>query len=240
MSVDLVVHGAIGRFMRRDPWLQRRPDAPDVLTPIRGLQAGERAVTLQGHHAGSVSRFLAFLLDTTVAATLFTLLLSLGTLALDQVVGVTWSAEDNRLLLAAMVLFWQLVYFAGATALTGRTVGKAALGIRVVDPDGAPVGGWHALARTIAFPLGFVLFGFGFLLGLVRRDRRMLHDLLGRTAVVYSWDADLAQIRTHVDDPSGPGGPSRATVAPPALHATPPARASLFDQPQSDPTSRPR
>ncbi len=243
MSVDLIVHGALGRVARRDPWLQRRPDAPEILTPIRGLPAGERAVALQGHHAGAVSRFLAFLLDTTVAATLFTLLLSLGVLALDRVVGVTWAAEDNRPLLAAMVLLWQLVYFAGATALTGRTVGKAALGVRVVDPDGAPVGAWHALARTVAFPLGFLLFGIGFLLGLVRRDRRMLHDLIGRTAVVYSWDADLAQLRTHVDDPTGPGGPSRSTtaaVAPPALGATPSTRPSLFDQPERDPAPHQR
>lgn len=230
MSVDLVLHGTLGRLARRDPWLQTRPGAPEVPTPIRGLPAAERAVALQGHHAGAVSRFVAFLIDTTVAATLFTLLTGLGVLALDRVVGVTWVAEDHRPLVAALLVAWQIAYFAAPTALTGRTVGKAALGVRVVDPDGEPVGAWHALARTVFFPVSFLVFGMGFLLALVRRDRRMLHDLVGRTAVVYSWDAEVARLRAHADHTDGHGEPHETVLLQPHLSATPPTTTSLFDR----------
>jgi uncharacterized RDD family membrane protein YckC len=240
MSVDLVVHGTLGRLARRDPWLQRRPDAPEVLTPIRGLPATERAVALQGHHAGSVSRFLAFLLDTTVAATLFTLLAGLAVLALDVVADVTWVADDHRLLMSIAFVLWQLVYFAAPTALTGRTVGKAVLGVRVVDRSGAPVGGWGALVRTLVFPVSFVLFGLGFLLALVRRDRRMLHDLVGRTAVVYAWDAEVARLRANADGTEGraePGGPT--SLLHPQLPATSPEVSSLFARPGEPSRTRP-
>jgi uncharacterized RDD family membrane protein YckC len=240
MSVDLVVHGTLGRLARRDPWLQRRPDAPEVLTPIRGLPATERAVALQGHHAGSVSRFLAFLLDTTVAATLFTLLAGLAVLALDVVADVTWVADDHRLLMSIAFVLWQLVYFAAPTALTGRTVGKAVLGVRVVDRSGAPVGGWGALVRTLVFPVSFVLFGLGFLLALVRRDRRMLHDLVGRTAVVYAWDAEVARLRANADGTEGraePGGPT--SLLHPQLPATSPEVSGLFARPGEPSRARP-
>jgi uncharacterized RDD family membrane protein YckC len=40
------------------------------------------------------------------------------------------------------------------------------------------------------------LFGLGFLIGLVRPDRRELHDLIAGTAVIYDWDARTAAIRS--------------------------------------------
>ena len=54
-----------------------------------------------------------------------------------------------------------------------------------------------AALRTLVFPLSFLLLGIGFLIGLVRRDRRELHDLIADTAVVYSWDANTARLRAE-------------------------------------------
>ena len=51
------------------------------------------------------------------------------------------------------------------------------------------------MIRVIAFPLSFLLFGFGFLLILLKRDRRALHDLIAGSAVVYSWNARAARLR---------------------------------------------
>ncbi len=45
------------------------------------------------------------------------------------------------------------------------------------------------------FPLSFLMLGLGFLLGLVRADRRELHDLIASTAVIYGWDAEVARLR---------------------------------------------
>jgi uncharacterized RDD family membrane protein YckC len=231
VSVDIAVHGVAGRVLRRDPWIQRRPDAPEVLTPVRGLSTTTRAVAVQGHHAGAVSRFCAFLVDTSVSALLFTALAGLAVLALDVVAGVDVALDDHRAVTGAAAALWQLLYVVVPTALTGRTVGKAVLGLRVTDRDGRPVGGWHALVRTLVFPVSFLLFGVGCLVGLFRRDRRMLHDLVGRTAVVYAWDAEVAALRIHAGEPHGPDGTGGGTLAPPQLHAAPAAHASLFARP---------
>ncbi len=51
------------------------------------------------------------------------------------------------------------------------------------------------MIRVLALPLSFLLFGLGFLLILLRRDRRALHDLIARTAIVYAWDARAARLR---------------------------------------------
>ena len=66
----------------------------------------------------------------------------------------------------------------------------------VVTPEGAALTGRKAMLRTILFPLSFLIFGIGFLIGLFRRDRRELHDLGAGTAVIYAWDATTARLRT--------------------------------------------
>ena len=153
-------------------------------------------MALQGRYAGAVSRFLAFLLDVTLTGALFGLIGTLLVSALQIVADVTWETADHRLLVAVAYAVWQFVYFAGLTAIAGRTIGKAVLGVSVVRPDGTRVTARAAVMRTLAFPLSFLLFGAGFFLGVIRRDRRELHDLIGGTAVVYAWDAETARLRS--------------------------------------------
>ena len=90
---------------------------------------------------------------------------------------------------------WAFVYFAYPLAASGRTFGMAVVGVRAVRADGGDLDGRHAVVRVLAFPLSFLLFGFGFLLILLRRDRRALHDLIACSAVVYAWDARAARLR---------------------------------------------
>jgi uncharacterized RDD family membrane protein YckC len=71
-----------------------------------------------------------------------------------------------------------------------------------VKAGGEPLRARDALVRTLVFSLSFLLFGVGFLLGLIRRDRRELHDRIAGTAVVYAWDASTlaAETRRHQHD----------------------------------------
>ena len=90
---------------------------------------------------------------------------------------------------------WAIFYCAYPVAAGGRTFGMAVAGLRVVRPDGSPVGGREALVRVLALPLSFLTLGIGFLLIVLRHDRRALQDLIGGTAVVYGWDARAARLR---------------------------------------------
>ena len=93
------------------------------------------------------------------------------------------------------LVVWAFLYFAYPLAVSGRTFGMAVFGLRAVRRDGSDLDARHAVIRVIAFPLSFLLFGFGFLLILLRRDRRALQDLIAKTAIVYSWDARAARLR---------------------------------------------
>ena len=93
------------------------------------------------------------------------------------------------------IVIWEFVYFAYQWSLSGKTIGMAVLGIRVVRTGGEPVAGSQAVVRTLALPLSFLLFGLGFIGILLNRDRHALHDRLAGTVVVYSWDARAARLR---------------------------------------------
>jgi uncharacterized RDD family membrane protein YckC len=196
-TADLVVQGATSRLVRprSDEHRPGRPGSPDDVVDVSGMRSTERGVALQGHHAGSVSRFVAFLLDQMAMSILFAWGQWMLALAIEVVLGSTWQPSDNRIAVAVMYLFWAFLYFTLPLAVAGRTVGMAVLGLQVVRSDGESLDGRHAALRTVALPVSFAVFGLGLLLGLVRRDRRQLHDLVADTAVVYAWDAEIARLR---------------------------------------------
>ena len=89
------------------------------------------------------------------------------------VIGVTSTAE--YLLVIA--------YLAWGWASTGRTPGKALLGLRVITDHGARLRPTRATARAALC----ALFPFFLAWALVSRRNAGVHDLLLSTAVVYDW-----------------------------------------------------
>ena len=165
----------------------------------RGATAGSAPavarVSLQGRYAGFASRFVAFVVDEGVATGLFALALASVSFAASVLTGkpIHWNKSDFWLTLA--FVGWQFLYFAYSWAASGKTFGMAVFGVRVVRPDGTDASWRQAVVRTLALPLSFLLFGLGFLGILVGGRRRALHDVIARTAVVYSWDARAARLR---------------------------------------------
>ena len=89
----------------------------------------------------------------------------------------------------APALVWavlSLLYYFASEAITGRTLGKHLLGLRVAAADGERAGAGQIAVRT-AFRLvdgiGFYLIGFIVVLASGRRRQR-LGDLAARTTVV--------------------------------------------------------
>jgi uncharacterized RDD family membrane protein YckC len=154
-----------------------------------------RSPELQGTYAGIVSRGVAFTIDVFVIAVLF----ALGGHVVEFVLSVLLrqSVRLSEMWLASRIalVVWAFVYCAYPLAAAGRTLGMAIVGVRAVRADGRDLNGRHAVVRVLAFPLSFLLLGLGFLLILLRRDRRALHDVIGSTAVVYAWDARAARLR---------------------------------------------
>ena len=79
----------------------------------------------------------------------------------------------------------QASYFTIAVAAWSATLGKRAVGIYVLRPDGSRVGLGRAFARWLASILSALLLFIGYLMVGLREDKRGLHDLICDTVVVY-------------------------------------------------------
>ena len=147
----------------------------------------------QGHYAGGVTRLVAFAADVGASWGVFTVALAGITFAIHLVTGTTINPGKGTISeIIALVPFvvWEFIYFAYQWSLSGKTVGMALLGIRVVGTDGEPITGRQAVIRTLTLPLSFLLLGLGLhrhpveqgparAARPVRPDRRRL--LVGRT-----------------------------------------------------------
>ena len=108
------------------------------------LVTGE-AVAVELRTAGVGSRGVAFLIDMAVVYALLILIpLILANLALDM---ETAGAAAVLLTTEVLVLLGYPVLF--ETLWRGRTLGKAAMGLRVVRDDGGPIRFRHAFARGL-------------------------------------------------------------------------------------------
>jgi uncharacterized RDD family membrane protein YckC len=156
--------------------------------------AGE-GLRLQGHYAGIVSRLAGFVIDVLTIALLFALAGQVIEYLVRSLAGNRFTLSESPVASTVALIAWAFFYCAYPLAVAGRTFGMSVLGLRALRRDGTDLRGGHAVIRVLAFPLSFLLFGFGFILILLNRDRRALHDLIAGTVVVYAWDARAARLR---------------------------------------------
>ncbi len=146
------------------------------------LMVTPEAVALEFTTANVGSRILAFVIDLAIVSVVS--FLGILPLALTDATLPEWLVAS---ILVILIPAWYFGYFTVSETLwRGRTVGKAALGLRVVTKEGGPVRFRHAAVRTL---LGLVDFGIGsgffaILLILFTRDNQRLGDLLAGTLVL--------------------------------------------------------
>lgn len=189
-GLDFIVSRTALRLSRRSPG---SPAGPVGLIAPAG--SGRRR-TITGLFAGPVARGAAVLLDAFAATTLFTAGLAgvdllARTFLNDRVVtgGPEWAAP-------VALVAWLFVYLFASVAISGRTLGKGAVGLRVVRADGEPVRRRAAFIRAVTYPWSFLLLGLGLSPILFGRQRRALHDRLAGTAVVFDFGDRPAELPT--------------------------------------------
>ncbi|UUW87261.1 RDD family protein [Pimelobacter simplex] len=182
VGLDTVVGGIVDRVLRRR--------APAPLGPP--LLASERA-SATGRYAGPVGRAAAVAIDVGVVLASYSIGVGLTSFLLDALFNVSIDGGSGTVATIAL-LTWAALYVVGSTAVTGRTVGKAIVGLKVVARSGRPLSAFAALVRALVLPLSLSLFGLGLVPAVLRRDHRALHDLIAGTAVVYDWGDRPAQM----------------------------------------------
>ena len=159
------------------------------------VRDSDRALAHQGHYAGPVSRLLAFLADAAFVSFLYTAAVALIAAAID--VTTPWTldfSKDSWITLLAYFGWWG-IYLGNGWLLRSKSPGMALLGLRIVRADGSDLDQRHAAIRLIAFPLGFLTLGAGFLGIIFSKRRKAIYDRIADTAVIYQWDAESAKIR---------------------------------------------
>jgi uncharacterized RDD family membrane protein YckC len=144
------------------------------------------AVALQFQTANIGSRILAYLIDMViVVAGIFLGLFAVALLGqASDVVVPDWVALT---LILVLLPGWWLGYFIACETLwRGRTVGKAALGLRVVTKEGGPVRFRHAAIRSLLGLVDFAIAGgfFAVVFILLTPDNQRLGDLVAGTLVL--------------------------------------------------------
>ena len=86
--------------------------------------------------------------------------------------------------LGGYLAFLSLTYAGYFTGTTGQTLGKIAVGLRVVDAGGRPPGYLRAFVRAALGSIGVLAAGAGLIPMLLDPARRALHDRLVKTRVV--------------------------------------------------------
>ncbi|HZV73126.1 MAG TPA: RDD family protein [Conexibacter sp.] len=157
------------------------------------MSRARNAIDFQGHYAGPVSRLLAYATDTFVIGVAYTAALALLRFAVEA--ATPWKLNVEGVGFAIGALAWAAFYWGSSWTGFGRSPGMSLLGLRIVRGDGAPLDRRHALLRLLAYPLGFLTLGLGFLGIVFGRTRQALYDRLADTAVVYDWDAEAAKLR---------------------------------------------
>ena len=129
--------------------------------------------------AGAGSRFLATMVDTLIVNGIGALLMILLVALLPTGIALALGVTIN------FVLTWGWhVYF--EVRQQGRTIGKRALRLRVIDARGLPVSLYQSLVRNITRALDFApaFYGIGGIATMVSRSRRRLGDIVADTLVV--------------------------------------------------------
>jgi uncharacterized RDD family membrane protein YckC len=122
-------------------------------------------------YAGFWIRVLAALIDMMVVGA------AAGVLAI-----ASRSPGDNPMFLAFSILYQGLLI----GKWNGQTLGKKALGIKVISADGRPCGVGQAFARACARLLNMLTLGLTYLMVAFSERKRGLHDHIAGTLHVYA------------------------------------------------------
>jgi len=153
------------------------PDAPDTGWRLE-LAPEEQPARPIERPARLEERLLAAGLDLAFLVGLFAIVAYFAYRAAPSALPRRWPY------LAGYLAALGLGYAAYFTGITGQTLGKLAVGLRVVDRSGQAPGVWRALARAALACLGIGLVGAGLVPALFDPARRALHDRLLRVRVI--------------------------------------------------------
>lgn len=172
-------------------------------------------------YAGFWVRLAAYVIDSIIVffGLLFVRLFLSGIMS---VLSDTWIGGNilfHYTLKDILLYGFQVLYFILCTYLTGTTLGKRAMNLRVVSADGQKLTILNVVYReTIGRFLCSLSVGIGYIIAGVDREKRGLHDILCDTRVIYAKRVKVIPVYPRYQAPPMPGqpmpGPGKTVVPP--------------------------
>jgi uncharacterized RDD family membrane protein YckC len=155
------------------------PNSGPAAPPPPPVWDAQPAGVGQVAYGGFWIRFVAYIIDAIV------LTIVGGVLA--SIFGVSWETDwehyDPTFNLVSLVIGW--LYFALLeSSERGATLGKMALGLRVVTGHGQRLSFMNATGRYFAKILSAIIFCIGFIMIAFTDKKRGLHDMIADTLVI--------------------------------------------------------
>lgn len=167
-------------------------------------------------YAGFWVRLAAYVIDSIIVffGLLFVRLFLSGIMS---VLSDTWIGGNilfHYTLKDILLYGFQVLYFILCTYLTGTTLGKRAMNLRVVSADGQKLTILNVVYReTIGRFLCSISVGIGYIIAGVDREKRGLHDILCDTRVIYAKRVKVIPVYPRYQAPPMPG-PGQTVVPP--------------------------
>ena len=158
---------------------------------LQRMREGGPAVGAR-RYAGFWIRFVAVMIDGFIFGAVFGIIGFVLAIALGIGTNGFGSGGANAAVIQGMVGLLYLVFFAMAvaydvyfTSTRGATLGKMAVGLKIIRADGGPVSVGLAFGRYFAKALsGFILY-IGFIMAGFDDEKRALHDRICETRVIH-------------------------------------------------------
>lgn len=148
---------------------------------IHTIETAEN-IHLKVELAGLASRVFAFGIDAMLMLTLMGIVIAM--LSIWSYAQALPEISKTGIPLVTFVIFFGFNLFQ-EWLWNGKTVGKAALGIRVVRDNGQPIGFWEAFGRNLLRVLDVYASGLGLLCMMFNRREKRFGDFVAGTVVIH-------------------------------------------------------
>jgi uncharacterized RDD family membrane protein YckC len=167
----------------------------------------EAPPTFLGHYAGFVTRLVAFVIDLLIISVAIGVMLGISRLILyffniDPQELLSETSDFSKVLRYIMIFLTSflftfivnMVYTTFFWVMTGKTIGKAIMGLQVIGPKGSRITFWRALKRYIGYWISALPLFLGYFWVLVNDRRLAWHDKIAGTSVIYDHEAQYSEM----------------------------------------------
>jgi uncharacterized RDD family membrane protein YckC len=148
--------------------------------------AGDASATSRWHYGGFWIRFLAILIDGLIMDAIYIPLAMLFGLTAFRTVGSAPVVRPGTIVALEFVpLLAFFLYEVIMIRYFGATLGKMAVGVKVVRSDGSEISWGISIARYFMKMVSWIILMIGYIMAGFDSEKRALHDRVCDTRVVY-------------------------------------------------------